>query len=737
MEFTQNKVAVMNNKIELIGVSTNNLKSIDASFCKNKITSITGISGGGKSSLAYGSLYEKCRQEFMSIEVGYFDNSNYIIDSCKNIIPAVALKQKNYNINPRSTIYSYLNLSSVISSYINDENVSLRIDLLKINKPKNQCVSCNGLGVISTLDINKIIYNDIELIDNPFIPWRSSINNKKHKLLLEFCKSENINLNSLFKDLSKNEKLLLTSYSGCNTYSVNYKVSGKGRSRKIKYTGVVSELEGWLLSGSDSEKKQALKYCKSDICADCNGSRVNLSMYTDMFIGDLSFSELLVDPINNLLEKIKNKRDQFDRLYNLLNDIKNSGLGYLSLNRSIPTLSGGELQKLNFSRISSTEITGLLVVIDEISSQVHASDYSLLINGIKNIKEKGNTVVLVEHNQLFIEKSDSVIEIGPVAGKCGGYIVESPSHINLNSIVKKEVPSVNYFEVKRININNVKNVDISFPESSISVLVGKSGSGKSSIAKYINENILNTIYVSQELIKANVRSTVATLTGLNKKISKLFSEKYNIEDSFFNISESSSIVCDNCSGKGVIRISRSFESDIESICPTCNGELFNENSEEFSIKEYSIKDIYNLSLTELKKIRIKGINKIVEDAISLGLGHLSLNRKTQTLSGGELKRLKLLINLPIKNRARKILIIDEPGGGLDDFTSKKVMEFIQSFKSNYKSIIIVDHKPSIFICADYIIEVGPGSGDMGGKVIFTGSAYDYYKNKYLSYISDL
>ena len=294
-----------------------------------------------------------------------------------------------------------------------------------------------------------------------------------------------------------------------------------------------------------------------------------------------------------------------------------------------------------------------------------------------------------------------------------------------------------FFTIKNINKNNVCNLDLTLPVNAISILVGKSGSGKSSIAKYIDENIDNSVYVSQDMIKGNIRSTVATLTGLNKKISKLYSRQFDLDEINFSVNEANPLICQECFGKGIIKFHRSFERDVEITCPSCDGKLFSKKSQNFKIAGLSIKDLYDLSFDSINNLKINGLSSVVGDAIKLGLGHLSLNRKTQTLSGGELKRIKILIKLPVKNRSDKILIIDEPGSGLDDKTSTRVMSFIKSFAKNYKSIIIIDHKPSIFLTADYIIEIGPESGTRGGKIIFTGSAREYHSQKYLGYITGL
>ena len=736
--YFQNGRVNMSSTIRLFGVNTNNLKNIDVQFFKNNITAITGISGGGKSSLAYGSLYELSRQEFNSIESGYFDNSNYKIEKAENIIPAVGLKQKNTNINPRSTIYSYLNFSSLISSVIFHENISVKSEHLKINKPANYCKSCDGMGEVFTASTSKVVDFNKKIKDNPFIPWCSNISDKKYKLLLEYCNDEKISLDCKFSDLTIRQKQLLTEVESTKDYEINFKHVSKRRKKKLKFVGVIREINDDLHFGTESSQKSVLKYCQSNVCSSCHGSRIDVDTYKSSFICGIPFYEFLSKPIKSLVVEINKASSYPLQLHKMLTDINRIGLGYLSLSRSIPTLSGGELQKLNFSKLCNSAITGIMIVIDEISSQVHACDFSVLINEIKGLKDRGNTIVLVEHNEHFIRHSDHVLEIGPFPGDKGGYLLNPQQEITSTTFpLLTAEKQYAFFSVKNINKNNVCGVDLKIPENAVVALVGKSGSGKSSVAKHIYETFIGCTYISQDLIKGNIRSTVATLTGLNKKVSKIFSLFFSMDDTFFSINESSPIVCTNCCGKGVIKVSRSFERDIEMVCPACEGRLFNEHAERYKINDLSIKDIYDLSFETICELKFFEPNLLLENAIKLGLGHLSLNRKSQTLSGGELKRLKILINLPVRNRSDRILIIDEPGSGLDDRTSLNVISFIKEFAINFKSIIIIDHKPPIFLNSDYVIELGPESGDGGGKVVFTGSAENYYNEKYVMYIHDL
>ncbi|MXR67557.1 ATP-binding cassette domain-containing protein [Shewanella sp. JBTF-M18] len=724
----------MSDNIELVGIKTNNLKNIDFKLAKGEITSLIGISGGGKSSLAYNTLYELCKNEFKSLESGYYESPCFILDSYKNIVPSVALKQKNSNINPRSSLYTYLNIPSLLTSLISNDNFDYNHTLLKINKPENQCSACNGRKLSYYIDDGLVIDEEKTVSENPFKPWVKSGSNRKHKLLVAYCEANGISTVTPFGKLPSSHKEKLLYDISKQNFPINFIHQGKRRSRKLIYVGILNELNQLLKSNKKSEYDLAIKFSKKQECEECFGSGIAIDKYKDFRVYGLEFVDFLTKDIGQILDLIKSKKTNNKPIVTLLEQLCHSDLSYLSFNRTIPSLSGGELQKVNFSKLCSSEITGILIVIDELSSQVHVSDHKMLFDRIRTIQESGNTVLLVEHNDYFISRSDNVITIGPSAGQTGGYIIENKNNEEYNISLNNVEKNMEFFEISGININNIKDLTLKLPINCMSTIVGKSGSGKSSLAKFISENCNNVSYVSQELIKGNIRSTVASLTGLNKKIASKFSQKYNLESSYFILNEPGPIVCKQCSGKGVIKISRSFDSDIEIGCPDCDGTLFSSEAESFDINGYSIRAIYTMTLTELSLLGIPSIDRICSDAISLGLGHLSLNRKTKSLSGGELKRIKLLINLPQRNTKNKILIVDEPASGLDNKTAGDVISFIRSYAEEYYSIVLIEHKKVAFLKSDYVIEIGPGSGVYGGKIVFEGTPSNYYKEKYLGYV---
>jgi excinuclease UvrABC ATPase subunit len=726
----------MKKYIKIEKIRTNNLKGFDISIPYNKITVITGVSGGGKSSLAYSTLYNLSKLEFNSLENGYLEEPTYEIGKFEGLMPIIAIKQNNFNSNPRSTLYSYLNISSLLSIEQKYNLTNIPMTYLKLNKKSNECPNCKGLGVVDEIDLNKIIDNQKSITEMPFDPWRQKNNDKYQKLLMAFCKEKKIDINIPFSLLSEKDKKDILYSNNDVLYEINYKYSSKYKRKKISYTGVLKEIQDSLKSEKSSDVKYAQKYCTSKTCLLCNGARIDNNVYKNIKYSKVSFNDLLTKSIDELLlnkEICQNKYINSTRFIILLKSISNMGLGYLSLSRSIPSLSGGELQKINFCKMKNTNISNIGIILDEISEQVHVSDYKKLFDELTLIKERNNTIILVEHNDYFVSRAEKKIIIGGGAGAEGGYLLDEAHTWKPDINIGYSSPT-NFFKISSINKNNVKNLTINIPIGKTTVLVGRAGAGKSSIANYINENNKDVSYISQKTIRGNIRSTLASYLELNNTIATWFSKEFKTQQNVFLLTSQGSAVCKSCDGTGVIRYDRGYDASIETVCPDCHGKLFGCDVKSYLYQDLTIEHLYNTNLDSVEKSwsPIKKLCKIASIARELSLGHLTLNRKIKSLSGGELRRLKLLKTL-VYSRS-KILIIDELGSGLDNYTAEKITKFIKNQVKNDKLIIIIDHKPSVFLNADYLIEIGPGSGENGGKINFSGSPFIYYEKYYQSYL---
>lgn len=713
--FKKNGVRFMN----VEGIRTHNLKNLSFSSLENELIGICGVSGGGKTSFAYSTLYKLCADELESLSNGYSEVGDYVVDSYSALLPPIAIRQNCFNSNPHSTIYSFLNISTLLSK----NQFDIPYSFLKLNKPSNFCPKCNGQGYEYELDLDKIIDEKLQLEFMPIIPWQNK--EEYEKLFLYFCEEVLIDTKKTFLDLSVDDKKKILYGEGEKIFDINFKYNGKKRVRHIKYPGIINYLQDELTKCKTSSQN-AIKYYSETVCSKCQGSRINTDEYQGYCIGKMSFQDFLVKPIDQVLASIiKNKINK--KLFSLLESISNMGLGYLSLNRSIPSLSGGELQKLKFSLLCNADISGLLIVLDEISSGIHWSDYDSVIDQIVSMK-KNNLILMIEHNDYFLSKSDRNIVLGPKPGVDGGFFIDSYEPNKKIHIEKTNESIEGFIQIDGINKNNVNNLNLKIPKGRITALVGKSGSGKTSIARYMNEKVGGSVFVTQKSLRGNIRSTVASYLKINKVIADFLGKKYNRDYSNF-LPTSDIVGCHRCKGLGVIRYERGFEESYEVICPECEGMLFSDIAKEFSIDGLSLQDLYNLEINRLSKVEsCKKIKKMIEHAQCLSIGHLSLCRKIQTLSGGEAKRLKILELILNSNIKDKILIIDEPGSGLDSKTCKKLVAFFQEIKDQCSAIMVIEHNPNIFLNADHIIEIGPGSGEKGGRIVFEGNIKNFLAN---------
>ncbi|MEQ9997979.1 ThiF family adenylyltransferase [Pectobacterium versatile] len=705
----------INEEIIFEGIETHNLKNINANIPINKVTVIYGRSGAGKSSLAFSSIYQLCKDEFDAIENGYLNEGDYKVTHYDRLKPAVALPQRNTNNNPRSTIYSYLNIPQALSSLKTKSNLSIPdYHQLKLNKYENACPHCLGRGDVVQVDEGGLINEHCRLDEKPFLCWRSGeLSDYYNQLFLAYCQKNNINIASDFSSLSQEEKHIILYGESDEKITFRCKHKGKIKQRRAFYKGVM------LYANNNIGRNQSTsQYGKETICPSCKGSRINPTLARLNVIG-LSFDEFLLLPISALCTVLENESSE-STLLRVLSSINNIGLGYLNLSRSIPSLSGGELQKLMFSRLLTSNTTGILVVIDEISSQINPVDYPDILSKIRKIAEK-NTVVLVEHSQYFIDHADKNIHIGKFAGSAGGEICEYEEIQPLKNMHdRNNISDFHHFEA--LNKNNIINQSVKFPKEGVTIFSGVSGSGKSSLAKAICE-VTESTYISQKLPSYSGRSSVASITELNKPIANYFSQKTDLDSIYFlpNIDKKGNGGgCKSCEGKGIIKYERGFEKDIYITCHECNGMLFDSRSDEVKtvVNGMSIIDIYNAELKDLLNFfNDPKIDHILMTIEILGLSHLKLNRKTQSLSGGEMRRIKLCEILSKKRKSNKLLFIDEPAAGLDPETASKVLSFIYQKSPLFSAIVVIEHRPEAEDYADFKVSIGPGSGEQGGQIL--------------------
>lgn len=658
--------------------------------------------------------------------------------------------------------------------------------LFSFNNPAGACPDCGGLGFEIQYSPNLIIPDETKTIRRGAIaPWsRDDVITQNAYLLESVCKHYNISMDKQWNKLTEKEQdIILYGNNG-----ENIKVDWNGWVVTKPYEGVIPNLERrWKETESDWQRAEIEKYQQYIPCKTCNGKRLNdkaLCIKIDGFdiidITKLNIQEAY-DWFNNLSLKLSPKNLEIatpilkeikDRL-SFLNDV---GLNYLTLYRSSGTLSGGEAQRIRLASQIGTGLTGVLYVLDEPSIGLHQRDNDKLIETLKKLRDKGNTVIVVEHDKDIMLAADYIIDIGPGAGEQGGNLIasgtpsevmqnkESLTALYLTGVNKIEVPkkrrtgSEKFITIKGASHNNLKNIDISIPLGVFSCITGVSGSGKSSLIidtlfpacvnelfhsrlpvgkfKTITgvENIDKVIDINQSPIGRTPRSNPATYTGLFDLIRSWYAELplskqrgYTQRRFSFNVKGGR---CESCFGDGVKRISMNFLADVYVECDECKGTRYNRETLEVKYKDKNISDVLNMSVNEAIKF-FENIPRIKEKLLLLhdvGLGYIKLGQSSLTLSGGEAQRVKLSKELSKRSTGKTLYILDEPTTGLHFNDVKQLLKILHKLTDQGNTVIVIEHNLEVIKTADYIFDLGYEGGNAGGQIIAKGTPEEIIKS---------
>ena len=660
--------------------------------------------------------------------------------------------------------------------------------IFSFNAPYGACPECKGLGIKQIIDPDLIMPDKNKSIYNGgIITLGDDTDSLTFKKLEGVCNYYGIDLKKPIKKMTK-EELNIILYG--NNEAINVKVNCKNGSilnSNAEFEGIVNNLERrYIETNSEWIREWIEKYLVDLECPTCHGARLKEEVLA-VKVGKLNIYELTclsIKKIYDVIDNLKLNEEQAQIANLLIKEIKsrlsfliNVGLDYLTLDRNAGTLSGGESQRIRLATQIGTSLTGVLYVLDEPSIGLHQRDNDKLIDAMLKMRDLGNTLIVVEHDLDTMRRSDFLVDIGPLAGENGGYVVacgtpDEVAHCD-NSITgqylsskrcikipkSRRIGNGKFLEVIGATENNLKNIDVKFPLGTFTCVTGVSGSGKSTLVNEIlykslavniykskfkpgsckkikgMENIDKVVYISQSPIGRTPRSNPATYTGVFDDIRELFTNckeakmlGYDKSRFSFNVKGGR---CEACRGDGVKKIEMHFLPDVYVPCSECKGKRYNSESLKIKFKGKNIAEVLEMRVSEalefFNKIpKVKHKLQVLED---VGLGYIRLGQSAPTLSGGEASRVKLAKELQKKPTGKTLFIMDEPTTGLHSYDIENLLAIIKKIVDNKDSVIVIEHNLDMIKVADYIIDLGPEGGEFGGEVIATGTPEEIIKVK--------
>ena len=660
--------------------------------------------------------------------------------------------------------------------------------LFSFNAPLGACEACNGIGTTLEVDENKLIMDENLSLNQGaiYVPGASTKKGWSWELFKCMTAAHNIDMDKPVKELTAKERDII--FNG-STKKFKFKYSGDSFSFNgmKEYEGAVKNLERrYYETASDSMKDEIeAKYMIEKTCKTCNGKRLK-DVVLAITVNDKSIIDITEESVNDSLgffENIQLTEKQMQISSEILKEIKerlsfmiNVGLDYLTLARMTKTLSGGESQRIRLATQIGSRLTGVIYVLDEPSIGLHQRDNEKLLATLKDLKDIGNTLIVVEHDEDTMRESDFLIDIGPNAGIHGGEVIamgtpeevmkskESLTAQYLNGDIKVEIPkerrkAKNSIELKNAKGNNLKNVSIKIPLESFTVVTGVSGSGKSTLINqtlfpelfnrlnrgklYPLENkgvkgleqLEKVIDIDQSPIGRTPRSNTATYTKLFDDIRDIFAQTkdskirgYDKGRFSFNVKGGR---CEACGGAGINKIEMNFLPDVYVECEVCKGKRYNRETLEVHYKDKNISDVLNMSVEEAYEFfqNIPGLKRKLETLMDVGMNYIKLGQPATTLSGGEAQRIKLASELSKMSRGKTIYILDEPTTGLHFEDIRKLLIVLNRLVEKGNTVVVIEHNLDVIKSADHIIDVGPEGGFRGGEVIATGTPEEVAKVK--------
>ncbi|WP_121667143.1 excinuclease ABC subunit UvrA [Mesonia aquimarina] len=821
-----------NGFVTVRGARQHNLKNINLEIPRDALVVFTGVSGSGKSSLAFGTLYAEAQRRYLESVSPYARRLFHQmpipeVDQVEGLPPAVALQQQRSSGSTRSSVGSVTTLSNLLrmlysraGNYPEGQPI-LYAESFSTNTPEGACPKCHGLGRVYEVTEQSMVPDDsLSIREKAIAAWPKAWLGQNFRNILITL---GFDVDIPWKDLPKKDRdwILFTDekpqvpvYPGLDREEVQLAIK---RNEEPSYMGTFSGAKNYVLNTyantkSDLMKKRVSQYMLSNECPTCKGKRLRHESLSVTF-ADYDIAEISRLPLKKLLSiftpysngtastlstSVKNKQEKALVAQRIAEDfvarlkvLLELGLGYLSLERSTPTLSPGEHQRLRLATQVRSNLFGVVYVLDEPSAGLHPADTKASLQALDRLRASGNSLFIVEHELDVIRHADWIVDVGPNAGEGGGDILYSGPPAGLKEITNSKTgehlfnnsplnknnfrkPS-NWLKLNGVTGNNLKNLSVSFPLGVLTSVTGISGSGKSSLVSQLlvklmatqlgkssptedeeseddlqqknvtklkgeivagSESIKRMVVVNQKPIGRTPRSNLATYTGLFDVVRKLFastklakSRRYKAGRFSFNVGKGR---CSNCNGEGFVMVELLFLPSVYAPCPVCDGARYNVDTLEITYKNKNISQVLEMTVDEAavffeQEDRVSRSLRVLKE---VGLGYLRLGQSATELSGGEAQRIKLATELQRLSRGNTLYILDEPTTGLHPTDVEKLQLQLEKLVNAGNTVILVEHDMNVIAASDWVIDLGPGAGDEGGKIVAEGTPNEVSKNKH-------
>ena len=755
--------------IRVTGARENNLKNVDVEIPKRRLTVFTGVSGSGKSSLVFDTIAAESQrlinETYSAFVQGMMPTlARPEVDVLDGLTTAIIVDQERMGANVRSTVGTATDANAMLrllfsrfgEPYIGpppafsfniptrtasgamsiDKGKGERISVRNLVYQGGMCPRCEGMGAISDIDLTQI-YDETKSLNEGAITvpgYKAGGWSVRYFTESGFLDPD--------KQISKYTKREL------NDFLYKEPVKVKINDINLTYEGLVPQIQKSFLSKDiDSLQPHIREFVERAVaftaCPDCGGTRLNEAARSSKISGK-SIADLCAMQISDFAEWVReldepSAKPLLDALQETLDSFVEIGLGYLSLDRPSGTLSGGEAQRTKMIRHLGSPLTDVTYVFDEPTIGLHPHDVQRTNDLLVRLRDKGNTVLVVEHEPEIIAIADHVIDLGPGAGAAGGEVVFEGTvdelrnsstltgkHLDDRAAVKTEFrPFTEKLEIRGADRHNLQDVDVDIPLGVLVVVTGVAGSGKSSLVEDSIPDEAGVVMVDQTDIRGSRRSNPATYTGMLDSIRKAFAKANEVKPGLF--SPNSDGACQNCNGAGVIYTELGFMDTVATTCEVCEGKRFLAEVLQYELGGKNISEVFEMSVTEAEEFfadgesRVPAAHAILERMSAVGLGYLTIGQPLTTLSGGERQRLKLAIHMAEKGG---IYVLDEPTTGLHLADVEHLLALLDQLVDSGKSVIVIEHNQAVMTHADWIIDLGPGAGHDGGRIVFEGTPAD-------------